>query len=135
MGPDLLRGPPSLLSSRYRGAFSPEVKRPEREAEHSPSSSSKFKNAWSYTSISVYVLMAWCLVKPSDNTFTLLRLWHPSILFSGGFRINFCINFYFLYQTLPSLCNEIGNKMVENCWRIPQRNRNIKYCTNIVKSF
>jgi hypothetical protein len=43
-------GPPSLLSSGYRGALSLGVKRPGREADHSPSSSAEVKNAWSYTS-------------------------------------------------------------------------------------
>jgi hypothetical protein len=33
------------------------------EAGHSPPSSAKFKNAWSYTSIPPYVFTAWCLVK------------------------------------------------------------------------
>jgi hypothetical protein len=32
------------------GALSPRVKRPGREADQSPPSSAKFKNAWSYTS-------------------------------------------------------------------------------------
>jgi len=31
------------------GALSPEVKRPECEADHSPSSSFEVKNAWRYT--------------------------------------------------------------------------------------
>jgi hypothetical protein len=32
------------------GALSPEVKRPGREADHSPPSSAQVKNAWNYTS-------------------------------------------------------------------------------------
>jgi hypothetical protein len=40
------------------GALSPEVKRPGREADHSPLSSADIKNSWSYTSTSLYVLMA-----------------------------------------------------------------------------
>jgi len=31
-------------------AFSPGVKRPVREADHSPPSNAEVKNAWSYTS-------------------------------------------------------------------------------------
>jgi hypothetical protein len=47
------------------------VKRPGREADHSPPSSAKVKNAWSYTSTPKYVFMVWCLVKHRDNfTFT-----------------------------------------------------------------
>jgi hypothetical protein len=37
--------------------FTPEVKRPGREADHSPPSSAEVKNAWSYTSTSPYVFM------------------------------------------------------------------------------
>jgi hypothetical protein len=53
------------------GALSLGVKRPGREADHSPPSSSDVKNAWSYTSTPQYCFMAWCLVKHRDNfTFT-----------------------------------------------------------------
>jgi hypothetical protein len=45
------------------GAVSLGVKRSGREADHSPPSSAKVKNAWSYTSIPQYVFMASCLVK------------------------------------------------------------------------
>jgi hypothetical protein len=48
-------------------ALSPEVKRPEREVDHSPPSSAVVNNAWSYTSTPQYVFMAWCLDKPRDN--------------------------------------------------------------------
>jgi hypothetical protein len=54
------------------GAFSLGVKRPGREADHSPLSSAEVKNAWSYTSTPQYVFRAWCLVKHRDNfTFTI----------------------------------------------------------------
>jgi hypothetical protein len=43
------------------------VKRPGREADHSPPSRAKIKNAWSYTSIPPQVFMAWYLVKQRDN--------------------------------------------------------------------
>jgi hypothetical protein len=49
----------------------PEIKQLKREADHSPPSSVELKNAWSYTSTSPYVFMAWYLVKHMDN-FTLL---------------------------------------------------------------
>jgi hypothetical protein len=49
------------------GALSLGVKRPGREADHSPPSSAEVKNVWSYTSIPEYVFMAWCLVKHRDN--------------------------------------------------------------------
>jgi hypothetical protein len=44
-------------------ALSPGVKRPGREADHSPSPIAEVKNAWSYTSIPPYVFLVWCLVK------------------------------------------------------------------------
>jgi hypothetical protein len=47
------------------------MSRPGREADHTPPSSTEVKNAWHYTSIPQYVLLAWCLVKHTDNfTFT-----------------------------------------------------------------
>jgi hypothetical protein len=37
---------------------SPGLKRPEREADHSPVSSSKIKNAWSHTSVFPHIFLA-----------------------------------------------------------------------------
>jgi hypothetical protein len=55
------------------GALSLGLKRPGREADHSPPSSAEVKNAWSYTSTPQYVFVAWCLVKHRDNfTFTFM---------------------------------------------------------------
>jgi len=49
--PDLFWGPPSLQSNGYQGAsFAEGVKRPGREADHSPTSNAGVKNARSYTS-------------------------------------------------------------------------------------
>jgi hypothetical protein len=44
------------------GALFLVVKRPGREADHSPPSSAEVRNAWSYTSTPQYVFKAWCLV-------------------------------------------------------------------------
>jgi hypothetical protein len=52
------------------GALTLGIKRPGREADHSPPSSSEIKIVWSYTSTPPKVFMAWCLVKHSDG-FTL----------------------------------------------------------------
>jgi hypothetical protein len=52
--------------------FSPGVKRPEHEANHSSSSGVEVKNALSYTSTDIYVFIEWCLVKPKDFTLPLL---------------------------------------------------------------
>jgi hypothetical protein len=63
------------------GSF-PAVKRPGREADHSPPSSAEIKNAWRYTSNHQYVFMTWCLVKHRDNfTFTCYFHSHVSELF------------------------------------------------------
>jgi hypothetical protein len=49
------------------------VKRPKREADHSPLSNVKVKSAWSHTSTPQYIFLAWCLAKHRDSfTFTLL---------------------------------------------------------------
>jgi hypothetical protein len=48
------------------GSF-PGIKRPGREADHSPQSSAEVNNTWSYTSTHQYVFMAWLFVKQRDN--------------------------------------------------------------------
>jgi hypothetical protein len=55
--PDWLWGPFSLLSIGYR-ALSPEVKRPEREADCSPPTSAEVKKTWIYISAPPYAFMA-----------------------------------------------------------------------------
>jgi len=68
---DKLWGPLSLLSNGYKAALSPGVQQLGHEADHSPPSNTKVKNAWSYTSTPTYMSMVWCLVKHGDNfTFT-----------------------------------------------------------------
>jgi hypothetical protein len=63
-------GPTQPSIQWVRGTVSLGVKRPGREADHSPPSSAEVKKARSYTSTPQYVFMAWCLVKNRDN-FTL----------------------------------------------------------------
>jgi hypothetical protein len=51
----------------------PVIKRPEREADHSPPSTAEVKNEWSCSSTPPYAFVAWCSVKHRDNftcTFT-----------------------------------------------------------------
>jgi len=55
--PDRLWSPPILIFKGYRG-FVLGVKRPGREADHSPPSSSEVKNGWNYVSTPQYVFMA-----------------------------------------------------------------------------
>jgi hypothetical protein len=53
--PDWLWG---LLSNGYRGLFPPGVKRPWREADHSPPASAEVKKTRIYTSTPLYVFKA-----------------------------------------------------------------------------
>jgi hypothetical protein len=56
--PDRLWGPPNLLSNGYRGALSPGVKWPVREADHSTPTSAEVKKMWIYTFTPLYAFMA-----------------------------------------------------------------------------
>jgi hypothetical protein len=49
-------GPRAGLDGVVTGAISPAVKRPGREADHSPPSSAEVKNTWSHTSTNGMVL-------------------------------------------------------------------------------
>jgi hypothetical protein len=60
-------GPTQSPIQWVTGALSLGVKRPGREADHSPPSSAEVKNAWSYTFTPPYVFMKWCLVKHRDK--------------------------------------------------------------------
>jgi hypothetical protein len=62
------------------------VKRLERDADHSPQSSAKVTNVWSYTYTPQYVFMTWCLVKHRNNfTFTF------TVLYSFKIHIYTCL--------------------------------------------
>jgi hypothetical protein len=63
------RGPTQPPIQWVPGIIPPYIKRPGREADHSPPSSAKIKNAWSYTSTPQYASLAWCSVnkKHRDN--------------------------------------------------------------------
>jgi hypothetical protein len=80
-------------------ALSVEVKRPEREVDHSFPSSAEVKNAWSYTSTPQYALMAWCSVNKGTGTtlplhFYLIYAYVSEVVFSlQVFRLKFCMHF------------------------------------------
>jgi len=59
----LALGPIQPPIQEVPGALSPGVKQLEPEAEHSPPSSAKIKNEWSYTSTPPYVFMVWWFIK------------------------------------------------------------------------
>jgi hypothetical protein len=65
-------GPTQLPIQWVPGALSLGVKRPGREADHSPPSSAELKTEWSYTSTPQYAFMAWCSVKKAQGQLCLL---------------------------------------------------------------
>jgi hypothetical protein len=60
------------------GSPSLEVKRPEREADHSPPSSAEVKNAWSYTSTPQYVFTDF--YENTDYTGVEFRFFYSNLL-------------------------------------------------------
>jgi hypothetical protein len=55
--PDRIFGQSNLLSNGYRGLFPLGVKRPRREADHSPPASAEVKKMWICTSTPPYAFM------------------------------------------------------------------------------
>jgi hypothetical protein len=51
------------------GALSLGLKRPGREADHSPTSSAEIKNAWSYTALPQHAFVTWCSVKAQEQLY------------------------------------------------------------------
>jgi hypothetical protein len=66
--------------------FIPGGKRSRREVYHSPPSSSKAMNAWSYTSTPGYVFTTWCLIK-------YVTLLHGVVLCSAERELYLCVTF------------------------------------------
>jgi hypothetical protein len=62
-------GPTQPPMQWVQGVLSPGVKRPGREADHSPPSSAEVKNAWSYTSTPQYAFIAWCSVEAQGQLY------------------------------------------------------------------
>jgi hypothetical protein len=60
-------GPTQPPIQRIPGSVSQGVKQQGHAADHSPPSSTKINNMWSYTSTPPYVFMAWCLIKYRDS--------------------------------------------------------------------
>jgi len=69
--PDHLWTLPSLLSNGYQEVFPWRVggvKQLAYEADHSPPSSAKVMNVWSYTPTLPCIFLAWCLIKHRDTS-------------------------------------------------------------------
>jgi hypothetical protein len=60
------------LTKGVPGALSLGVKRPGREADHSPPSNAEFKNVWNYTSTPQYAFMARCSIKAQGQLYLYL---------------------------------------------------------------
>jgi hypothetical protein len=54
---------------------------PEREADHSPPSSSEVKNAWSISPLPQYAFMMWCSVKAQGQLYFYLTRWRIFLKF------------------------------------------------------
>jgi hypothetical protein len=54
---------PALGPKQLHIHWVPSVKWQGRDYDHSPPCSAEVRNAWSYTSTSLYVSMLWCLIK------------------------------------------------------------------------
>jgi hypothetical protein len=99
--PDRHWGPPRLLTNGYRGLFSPRVKRPGREADHSPPYSAEVKNAWIYNSTSPYAFKSWCSVKKKKiYSFLWQRIFLIKLIV-----ISWLINFLLLWN--PKVRNHV----------------------------
>jgi len=82
-------GPTQGSYSMGTGGSFPGLKRPLREADHSPPSSSEIKNAWRYTTTPQYVFMAWCLVKHRDKFTFIFIVQNASICWRIVFMVTF----------------------------------------------
>jgi hypothetical protein len=85
-------------------ALSLGIKRPGREADHSPPTSAEIKNAWSYTSTAQFAFVAWCLVKKAQGQLYLLHILRsfiqvlvvfvfPTFLSNQHFAWGFCFRY------------------------------------------
>jgi hypothetical protein len=124
------------------GTLSPSVKRPVREADHLPPSSTEVKNAWRYTSTPSYVFMTWCLVQYRmrlhivDN-FTLRYLTSPHLC-----AYSLQVSILYLFQegmfcwVVPSCQQLVANRTL-CCVLCKHRSHSLQYITpsSLIKKF
>jgi hypothetical protein len=83
------------------GVISLGVKRPGREADHSPPSSAEVKNSCNYTSTSQHAFMAWCSVKAQGQFYVYFkrkRSDSPKLFFFFFFFFFFLISVSCVYR-------------------------------------
>jgi hypothetical protein len=98
-----------------REALSLGVKRPGREADHSPPPSAEVKNAWSYTSTPHYAFMAWCLVKHRDMDgcyFEKLRVTQLVKIFPAYYRTRRFITVFTTAHPLVSNLSQMSQTQI-----------------------
>jgi hypothetical protein len=102
------------------GALSLGVKRPGREADHSPSFSAEVKTEWSYTSTPQYAFMVWCSVKAQGQLYLspffllLMRCFKSFLILLGTDPLfsNFSSNSLNLVRSFP-VKDEVSNLYVK----------------------
>jgi hypothetical protein len=106
--PNRLWGPPSLLSNRYRGTLSQEVKWLGHEPDHSLTSCADVMNAWSHISTPQYVTMAWYLRAGSNLplSYTKRRSCEMSLVLPGPWEASKPLICFSFMITCHVLCNE-----------------------------
>jgi hypothetical protein len=72
--------PTKPLIQHEPAAISPEVRRPDFEADHSPPRTAEVKNAWSVTPTPLYIFMAWYLIKQRMTSAKLSYLEFPAAM-------------------------------------------------------
>jgi hypothetical protein len=91
-----------------------DVKRPGREADHSPPSSVEVNNAWSYTPTPTISLMAWCSVKASYLFRVTLTFWRAETI---GRRSQSSKNFSST-RKLTGNCVSLANATYFIVWKL-----------------
>jgi hypothetical protein len=94
------------------GSLSLEVKRPEREAHHSPPYSAEVKNACTYTSTHPYAFILWCSVKAQRQFYIYLLhftfILQPYLCYSQQreslLQFTFLFSCQLLFKTVLQVC-------------------------------
>jgi hypothetical protein len=86
------------------GALIPGVKRPLREADHSPTTNAEVKKMWIYTSTPPYAFMVYCLISSAQRQFYLFFYHHNHHYYCCFLvAIYMCAEFYVQIWTFETL--------------------------------